>query len=173
MLPAQMIFLAAERKASQTRSQPANTCFRIASRPLWSTASNAAGVSESTSKTAISRPARSNTGATISLAERLSQAMCPEKACTSGTSCVARAAVEVYAYGGPGTAYTPGVSFSIRSLQKLKDGPRLDGRKAAVDEFDAEDLPEAGFDVDGPSGTVTETAATTGNSKDDLSDLLG
>jgi hypothetical protein len=31
-----------------------------------------------------------------------------------------------------------GVSFALNNIQKLADGPRIDGRKAATDEFDAD-----------------------------------
>lgn len=52
-----------------------------------------------------------------------------------------RAAIVAFAYEYRETAGGPvmkrGVSFGLNNLQKLGDGPRLDGRKAAVDEFEA------------------------------------
>ncbi len=65
---------------------------QIASRPAWSIASNASSWVESTSSTAASAPLLSNTGVTISELERLSQAMWPGNACTSGTMMVSRRA---------------------------------------------------------------------------------
>jgi hypothetical protein len=48
--------------------------------------------------------------------------------------CYARAAVGIYAYDKSGNR---GVAFGLNALQFLRDGERLDGRKAAQDEFDA------------------------------------
>jgi hypothetical protein len=36
-----------------------------------------------------------------------------------------------------------GVAFSLGNLQKIKDGPRMDGRLSAADEFTAEAKPTA------------------------------
>lgn len=47
-----------------------------------------------------------------------------------------RASVKAFGYD---TAGNKGVTFSLQNLQKLGDGKRLDGRKAAQDEFDALD----------------------------------
>lgn len=48
-----------------------------------------------------------------------------------------RASIAAFAYDNSGNK---GVSFGLNNLQKLGDGPRLDGRRAAEDEFEA--LPE-------------------------------
>jgi hypothetical protein len=48
--------------------------------------------------------------------------------------CFARAAVGVYTYDRQGNR---GVAFGLNALQFLRDGERLDGRRAAQDEFDA------------------------------------
>lgn len=47
--------------------------------------------------------------------------------------CKVRASVTAFAYE---QKMNKGVSFSINNLQWLGDGPRLDGRRAAADEFD-------------------------------------
>ena len=72
-------------------AQAANTRAISRSRAAASVASKADVSGASTSKTAIRAPEASNTGTTISLAERLSQAMWPGKAWTSGTMMVSRA----------------------------------------------------------------------------------
>ncbi len=50
-----------------------------------------------------------------------------------------RASVTVFAYEytEEGRVMKRGVSFGLNNLQKLGDGPRLDGRKKADDEFEA------------------------------------
>lgn len=48
--------------------------------------------------------------------------------------CYVRASVRAFAYDVSGNR---GVSFALGNIQKLGDGPRLDGRKAAEDEFEA------------------------------------
>ena len=45
-----------------------------------------------------------------------------------------RASITAFAYDNE----SKGVSFGLNNLQKLADGPRLDGRKAAEDEFEAD-----------------------------------
>lgn len=63
--------------------------------------------------------------------------------------CYARASIIAFAYGGPGTPYTAGVSFSLQNLQKLRDGTPFSGRKDATEEFDAvEDLSGGNEEVD-------------------------
>jgi hypothetical protein len=53
------------------------------------------------------------------------------------SGCYARASVRAYAYGGPGTNFTPGVAFGLQNLQKLADGEPLAGvRVKASDEFE-------------------------------------
>jgi hypothetical protein len=59
---------------------------------------------------------------------------------------IVRASWGVYAYGGKGTDFKPGVRFGLRNLQKWADGPRLDNRVEAGDEFEGEEGEEAGAD---------------------------
>lgn len=47
-----------------------------------------------------------------------------------------RASVRAFGYDTKGNR---GIAFSLQNLQKWDDGKRLDGRKAAQDEFDAEE----------------------------------
>jgi hypothetical protein len=54
-----------------------------------------------------------------------------------------RASVTAFAYDSNGNK---GVSFALGNIQKVGDGPRIDGRKAATDEFDA-DLSAAPVDL--------------------------
>lgn len=49
--------------------------------------------------------------------------------------CKVRASLRAYAYDVSGNK---GVAFSLGNLQKLADGERLDGRKKAEDEFEAD-----------------------------------
>ena len=51
-----------------------------------------------------------------------------------------RASLRAYAYAVNGNN---GVAFSLGNLQKTKDGPRMDGRLSAADEFSAEAKPTA------------------------------
>lgn len=54
------------------------------------------------------------------------------------SGCWARASVNAFAYGGPGTKFSPGVAFGLQNLQKLEDGDPLGGtRVKASDEFEA------------------------------------
>lgn len=60
---------------------------------------------------------------------------------------LARVSLSTRSYGGKGTEYKPGISFDLRNVQKLGDGPVLvkNGGVAATDEFSAlEPLPDAG-----------------------------
>jgi hypothetical protein len=66
--------------------------------------------------------------------------------------CYARAAVGVYAYDKSGNK---GVAFGLNALQFLRDGDRLDGRRAPQDEFEA-------IEGEPPAADL-----------DDLEDLLG
>lgn len=72
--------------------------------------------------------------------------------------CFVRATVGAFAYETDGNR---GVSFGLRNVQKMGDGPRLDNRSNATDDFDAAD-PE--------TAPIEESGAAT---KDDLNDLLG
>lgn len=58
--------------------------------------------------------------------------------------CKVRASLRAYAYDVSGNK---GVAFSLGNLQKLADGDRLDGRKRAEDEFEA-DLSAKPADLD-------------------------
>jgi len=53
---------------------------------------------------------------------------------------VVRASLRAYTYDTNGNR---GVSFSLNNIQKIKDGPRMDGRLSAADEFTAEPRPTA------------------------------
>jgi hypothetical protein len=48
--------------------------------------------------------------------------------------CYCRATVQVFSYDNKGK----GVGIGLRAIQKVKDGPRLDSRVAAADDFDDE-----------------------------------
>jgi hypothetical protein len=49
--------------------------------------------------------------------------------------CLVRATIAAFGYDKKGNR---GVSFGLNNIQKMGEGARLDGRKAAVDEFDAD-----------------------------------
>ncbi len=53
---------------------------------------------------------------------------------------VVKASLRAYAYSVNGNN---GVAFSLGNIQKIKDGPRMDGRLSAADEFTAEAKPTA------------------------------
>jgi hypothetical protein len=53
---------------------------------------------------------------------------------------VVKASLRAYAYSVNGNN---GVAFSLGNLQKISDGPRMDGRLSAADEFTAEAKPTA------------------------------
>lgn len=52
--------------------------------------------------------------------------------------CYARATVNVYSYGTKPGSKGKGVAIGLFNVQKVKDGPRLDSRVAAEDDFDEE-----------------------------------
>lgn len=52
--------------------------------------------------------------------------------------CWARAALTAYAYGGPGTKFTPGVSFNLNNLQKMRDDEPFGNRSNACEDFGLE-----------------------------------
>lgn len=56
-----------------------------------------------------------------------------EKALYPGS--LVRASLRAFAYDTDGNR---GVSFALNNIQKLGDGPRIDGRKAATEEFEAD-----------------------------------
>lgn len=59
--------------------------------------------------------------------------------------CYARATVNAYAYGGPGTGISAGVAFGLGNIQKLADGEPLGGgRTKAEDDFEAIEGTEIG-----------------------------
>ncbi len=51
--------------------------------------------------------------------------------------CTVRASLRIYAYGGKGMPYTPGISFGLNNIQKLGDGPRLSTARGDGSEFGA------------------------------------
>jgi hypothetical protein len=59
--------------------------------------------------------------------------------------CLVRATLLAFAYDTQGNK---GVSFLLGNVQKLGDGPRLDGRLRAEDEFEAIESAPASFDDD-------------------------
>lgn len=61
--------------------------------------------------------------------------------------CFARATVNVYAYGLKPGSKGKGVAIGLFNIQKIKDGPRLDSRVAAEDDFD-EEIDSAWLDED-------------------------
>jgi hypothetical protein len=64
--------------------------------------------------------------------------------------CFARASVRAYAYGGPGTSFTPGVAFGLQNLQKLADGEPLGGQRVKPqNEFEPVAGATAGADAGG------------------------
>ena len=71
---------------------------------------------------------------------------------------VVRVSLGVYAYGGKGTDYKPGIRFGLRNVQKIGDGPRLDGRSNASDEFIADQDDTSAADFAGMSQNSTPTA---------------
>ncbi|MBR0876918.1 DUF2815 family protein [Bradyrhizobium liaoningense] len=52
--------------------------------------------------------------------------------------CFCRASVNVYSYGLKPGSKGKGVALGLFNVQKIKDGPRLDNRVAAADDFDDE-----------------------------------
>lgn len=57
--------------------------------------------------------------------------------------CYCRATVQIYSYNNKGK----GVAIGLRNIQKVKDGPRLDNRTNAKDDFD-EEIESAWLDED-------------------------
>jgi hypothetical protein len=49
--------------------------------------------------------------------------------------CIVRLSLGIYAYGGKGTSFSPGIAFGLRNIQKLDDGPRLAGGPSGGSEF--------------------------------------
>jgi hypothetical protein len=50
-------------------------------------------------------------------------------------SCLVRASLRIYAYGGRGTTFGAGISFGLENVQKLADGPRLKTARGDGSEF--------------------------------------
>lgn len=61
--------------------------------------------------------------------------------------CYCRASVNVYSYGLKKGSKGKGVALGLFNVQKIKDGPRLDNRIAAADDFD-EEIDSAWLDQD-------------------------
>jgi hypothetical protein len=66
--------------------------------------------------------------------------------------CYCRATVNVWSYGAKGKGKYKGVALGLLNLQKVKDGPRLDNRVAAEDDFD-DDLDAEWLDDTGEDDT--------------------
>ncbi len=67
------------------------------------------------------------------------------------SGCYARCTLRAYAYGGPGTPYSPGVALGLQNIQKLRDGEPLGGNRVkAQDEF----APVTGAGDAGEAGSV-------------------
>lgn len=77
------------------------------------------------------------------------------------SGCWAKVTASPFAYGGPGTAYTPGVSFWLNNILKVRDDEPFSGRVAADADF-AEDGEEA------PTGDVSPRVQTGGETADDV-----
>ena len=76
------------------------------------------------------------------------------------SGCKARVSVRAYAYGGPGTDYSPGVALGLGNIQKLGEGPRLDNKVSAEKEFGAlEPLPAAPLAEGVPAGAASSASA--------------
>lgn len=50
--------------------------------------------------------------------------------------CYARASVNAYAYGGPGTKFKPGVAFGLNNVQKVADGEPFGNRSNPDEDFE-------------------------------------
>lgn len=86
--------------------------------------------------------------------------------------CYVRASLRAFAYDTQGNR---GVSFALNNVQKLRDGERIDGRRAAVDEFEADENAAADLSdlTDGDDRGIEREPLPSEQSDDDLSDLLG
>lgn len=73
------------------------------------------------------------------------------------SGCWCKVTASPFAYGGPGTAYTPGVSFWLNNILKVRDDEPFSGRVSANEEF-AEDGEEAPADGDAVQVQTEETA---------------
>jgi len=71
------------------------------------------------------------------------------------SGCWCKVSAVPYAYGGPGTTYTPGVSFWLNNILKTRDDDPFSGRVSADDEFAEDNV--AGDDSEVSSqGTVED-----------------
>ena len=78
---------------------------------------------------------------------------------TMYAGCYAKAVVSAYAYGGPGTSWTPGVAFGLRSIMKVAEGESFGaGRVNAEDHFSSDDA--EGLDAGTGGGATIEDAET-------------
>lgn len=80
--------------------------------------------------------------------------------------CYCRATVNVYSYGTKPGSKGKGVAIGLFNIQKVKDGPRLDNRVAAEDDFD-EDLDSQWLDGDGDGDDFGGDGDADGNDADD------
>lgn len=84
--------------------------------------------------------------------------------------CICRATVNVYSFGLKKGSKGKGVAIGLQNIQKIADGPRLDNRVAAADDFD-EELESQWLDQDGDidgdgDGAATETGDDAGDDFD-------
>lgn len=70
--------------------------------------------------------------------------------------CYVRASLRAFAYD---TSGNKGVSFALCNVQKLEDGERLDGRRRAADDFDAEEQPDDWGAPEAPAAAPAEAAS--------------
>lgn len=56
--------------------------------------------------------------------------------------CICRATINIFTYGTKKGEVSKGTALGLRNLQRIKDGPRLDNRVAAQDDFEDEVDPE-------------------------------
>jgi hypothetical protein len=61
--------------------------------------------------------------------------------------CYVRASVRAFPYGGKGTSFSPGISFGLQNIQKVRDGEQLGGRMKPEDEFEAIESEGGGDDL--------------------------
>lgn len=76
---------------------------------------------------------------------------------------IVKASLEPYAYDNSGNR---GVTFGLGNIQIIRDGERLDGRAAAVDEFDPDMSAVADL------SDLTDESVMVPQDEDDLSDLF-
>lgn len=66
--------------------------------------------------------------------------------------CYVRCTVRAFAYGGPGTKFTPGVAFGLQNVQKVRDGERLGNRTDPEQDFAPVERPDGEPVAEGAGG---------------------